>query len=81
MPTCSRFEALKNVVIPSDNVVLLTKGEVHRAVGQVPRQVVARLLRLDFTEPENLLIKIGGFLQIFDFQSQVHDAVHICPVL
>ena len=48
-----------------------------RAVGQVARQVIARLARFDFTETEDLLIELGGLLEIFDFQREMDDAVHV----
>jgi hypothetical protein len=38
--------------------------------------VIARLARFDFTETEDLLVELGGFLEIFHFQREMDDAVH-----
>src|ERR1044071_6321521 len=48
-------------------VVILYECEVERTIGEMARQVIARLARLDFTKSEHRLIELGGFLQILDF--------------
>jgi hypothetical protein len=50
--------------------------EIEHSVCEMTRDVVARLARLDFPEAEYLLVELGGLLEIFDLQRQMHDAVH-----
>jgi hypothetical protein len=42
----------------------------------VSRQVVARFAGLDFPKSEYVLVERRGLVEIFDFQSQMDNAVH-----
>ena len=42
------------------------------------RQMVARLAGFHFAETEDVLVELGGFLEIFDLQREVHDSIHEC---
>src|SRR5207249_3471724 len=56
--------------------VVLHDREVDRAVGEMARGMVAHLLRLGFLESEDLLVELGGALEVVDLERDVHDAVH-----
>src|SRR5437667_11590659 len=56
--------------------VVLHDREVDRAVGMMERGVVAHFFRLGFLESEDLLVELGGALQVVDLERDVHDAVH-----
>src|SRR5437660_11767928 len=40
------------------------------------RGMVAHLLRLGFPESEDLLVELGGALEVVDLERDVHDAIH-----
>ena len=59
-------------------LIILNQREVNRTVGQMAREMIARLARFHFAKAEHLLIKFGGFFEVFNFKGEMHDTVHGC---
>jgi hypothetical protein len=52
------------------------QGEIDGSVGQVSRDVPARVPCAGLAKAEHLFIKLGCLLQIVDFDGDVNDAGH-----
>src|SRR5712691_11817511 len=56
--------------------VVLHDRKIDDSVGKMARSMIADPFRLGFLESENLLVELGGALQVVDLQRDVHDAIH-----
>src|SRR5262245_20339161 len=56
--------------------VVLHDRQVDRAVGEVPRGVVAHLARLRDLETEDFLVELRGALEVVNLERDVNDAIH-----
>src|SRR5262245_16281125 len=56
--------------------VVLYDRQVDHTVGEVPRSMVAHLSALGDLEAEDLLVELGGALQVVDLERDVDDAIH-----